>query len=121
LNQAFVRLTESGATSLIPVVRYDFPIQRSFKQIEKRLVLNWPEHLNTRSQDLPEAYHDAGQFYFSKTADLLRDKKLFTDFTISFEIPASEAQDIDTEEDWRIAEIKYTFYLDRLKKSSERS
>ena len=121
LNQAFVRLTQSGATSLIPVVRYDFPIQRSFKQEEKRLVLNWPEHLNTRSQDLPEAYHDAGQFYFTKTADFLRDKKLFTDFTIPFEVPASEVQDIDTEEDWRMAEIKYTFYLDRLKKSSERS
>mgnify|MGYP006083350733 FL=1 len=116
LNQAFEQLIQSGANSLVPVVQYDFPIQRSFKREGERLVLNWPQHLNTRSQDLPAAYHDAGQFYFIRTTDFLRDKKLFTDLTIPFEMPASEVQDIDTLEDWRMAEIKYTFYLEQLKK-----
>lgn len=119
LNEAFAWLVQSGATSLVPVVRYDFPIQRSFKQEGERLVLNWPEHLNTRSQDLTAAYHDAGQFYFVKTADFLREKKIFTDHTIPFELPASEVQDIDTPEDWRMAEIKYSFYLERLNKAQQ--
>ena len=71
--------------------------------------LNWPEYLNSHSQDLPVSYHDCGQFYFLKVKDFLVDKKLFTDFTIPFEMQESEVQDIDNEEDWKIAEIKYAF------------
>ena len=118
LDEAFEQLIKSGATSLVPVVRYGFPIHRSFKQERGRLILNWPEYLNTRSQDLPETYHDAGQFYFAKTAIFLRDKKIFTDFSIPYVIPESEVQDIDTLEDWRMAEIKYTFYLEQIKLSN---
>ena len=119
LDEAFQQLIQSGATSLVPVVQYGFPIQRSFKKEGERLVLNWPEHLNTRSQDLEQAYHDAGQFYFVKTAIFLRDKKIFTDFSIPYVMPESEVQDIDTLEDWRMAEIKYTFYLEQLKKAQK--
>ena len=63
--------------------------------------------MNSRSQDLPFAYHDCGQFYFIKVENFLKNKKLFTDFTVPFEIPESEVQDIDNEEDWKVAEIKY--------------
>jgi N-acylneuraminate cytidylyltransferase len=79
------------------------------------LNMNWPEHLNTRSQDLPPAYHDAGQFYFFRTDSFISEKKIFTDSTIGIEMPELEVQDIDNEEDWKVAEFKYTFLLEKLK------
>ncbi len=100
---------DNYADSLVPVVRFSFPILRSLKMQDGYIRLNWPEYLNSRSQDLPPAYHDAGQFYFFSVKDFLKTKKLFTDSTIPFEMPESEVQDIDNEEDWKIAEIKYTF------------
>ncbi|PTS95979.1 pseudaminic acid cytidylyltransferase [Pedobacter sp. HMWF019] len=116
LKTAFKKLKESEADSLVPVVSFGFPILRSFKIEEGRVKMNWPEHMNTRSQDLPPAYHDCGQFYFVRTSAFLERKKLFSDYTLPYEMPESEVQDIDTEEDWKVAEIKYTFLLERLKK-----
>ena len=99
----------------MPVVRFGFPILRSFK-IENGLVkMNWPEYMSTRSQDLPPAFHDCGQFYFLKTDLFLKTKRVFTDFTVPFEMPESEVQDIDNEEDWKVAEIKYSLLLERSK------
>ena len=60
-----------------------------------------------RSQDLPPAFHDCGQFYFFKCDEFLKTGKLVTDNTIGLEVPESEVQDIDNEEDWKIAEMKY--------------
>jgi pseudaminic acid cytidylyltransferase len=113
LKNAYNMLISSGAKSVVPVVRFGFPIQRSFKIEDDRLKMNWPEHMSTRSQDLTPAYHDSGQFYFIRTEDFLRDKKLFTDFTLPYEMPESEVQDIDNLEDWKVAEIKYTFLLEK--------
>jgi pseudaminic acid cytidylyltransferase len=115
LKNAYNMLISSGAKSIVPVVRFGFPIQRSFKIEDDRLKMNWPEHMSSRSQDLPPAYHDSGQFYFIKTEDFLRDEKLFTDFTLPYEMPESEVQDIDNLEDWKVAEIKYTFLLEKEK------
>lgn len=110
LKQAFDKLVESGADSVFPVTRFGYPILRSLKINEEGLVqMNWPEYLNSRSQDLPAAYHDAGQFYFLNINGFLNKKKLFTDFSVPIVVPESEVQDIDNEEDWKIAEIKYTF------------
>jgi N-acylneuraminate cytidylyltransferase len=113
LAVAFELLHSSGAKSVVPVVRFGFPILRSFK-IDNGLVrMNWPEFMNKRSQDLEPAFHDCGQFYFLNTASFRSEKKLFTDFTIPLEVPESEVQDIDNEEDWKVAEIKYTFLLQK--------
>lgn len=109
LSRAFDLLVSSGADSLIPVTRFSYPILRSLKIENGLLMLNWPEHINTRSQDLPLAFHDCGQFYFFRSIPILKKKKLFTDCTIPMEIPESEVQDIDNEEDWKLAEIKYSF------------
>lgn len=113
LAKAFLMLNNSNAKSLVPVVKYGFPILRSFKIEDGRIRMNWPEHMMSRSQDLPPAFHDCGQFYFLRTQDFLNDLKLFTDNTIPYEMPESEVQDIDNPEDWKIAEIKYTFLLDK--------
>ena len=113
LRAAYNKLIVSKAEALVPVVRFGFPIFRSFK-IENGLVrMNWPEHMATRSQDLPPAFHDCGQFYFLKTEAFFEHKKMFPDLTVPFEVPESEVQDIDSEEDWKIAEIKYSFLLER--------
>ncbi len=115
LKTAYEKLIESGAESVVPVVRFGFPIQRSFKIEEGRVKMNWPEYMNSRSQDLTPAYHDCGQFYFLKTEAFLMNKRLFADFTIPYEMAETEVQDIDNEEDWQVAEIKYTFLLEKLK------
>ena len=115
LKIAFNKLTESTSKSVIPVVRFGFPIFRSFKMENDLLKLNWPEYLNTRSQDLAPNYHDAGQFYFFRTDSFLKEKKIFTDHTIGIEMPESEVQDIDNQEDWILAEIKYSFLLQKQK------
>lgn len=110
LTEAYNILVKTGADSVFPITNFGYPILRSLKLNEDgRVEMNWPEHLNSRSQDLPAAYHDAGQFYFLNVKAFLQKKKLFTDFSFPVIVPESEVQDIDNEEDWRIAEIKYTF------------
>jgi N-acylneuraminate cytidylyltransferase len=113
LKKAYEKLIISGADSVVPVVRFGFPILRSFKIEEGLVKMNWPEFMNSRSQDLPVSFHDCGQFYFIKVENFLTHNKLFTEFTVPFEMPESEVQDIDNEEDWKIAEIKYTFLLEK--------
>src|SRR5438309_2211619 len=105
-------ITARGGSKRIPRKNIrtfiDRPILQSLKVEDGLLKMNWPEYSNSRSQDLAPAFHDSGQFYFFKTEAFLKTKKLFMDFTIPLEVPESEVQDIDTEEDWKIAELKYS-------------
>ena len=64
-----------------------------------------PEHFQTRSQDLPAAYHDAGQFYFGKTEAWLENNITFSEKSTIITIPPYRTVDIDTEEDWIRAEL----------------
>jgi pseudaminic acid cytidylyltransferase len=109
LSKAFDKLIESDADSILPVTRFSFPIWRSFKMDNGKVNYNWPEFAPKRSHDLPPAFHDCGQFYFFKTAVFLKSGKLINDNTIGMEVPETEVQDIDNEEDWKIAEIKFGF------------
>ena len=65
------------------------------------------KHKNTRTQDLPESFHDSGQFYWMNTKAILNKKCLITDNTGIIIISELESQDIDTELDWKLAELKY--------------
>lgn len=67
----------------------------------------WPQNMSKNSQDLPRSYYDSGQFYWLKTASFLAQKKLFAKNSIPLEIPESQAQDIDVEDDLKIARLKY--------------
>jgi len=100
-------LSGSTADSVVPVVRFGYPIQRALRIEHGRLAMIMPENLTARSQDLEPAYHDAGQFYWLRVANFLRSGRLFAEHTLPLELPESEAQDIDTEEDWKVAELKY--------------
>ncbi len=66
-----------------------------------------PKMVNQRSQDLEEAYHDAGQFYWGTPDAWLQDRPIFSQFSYPYSIPRYRVQDIDTEEDWVRAEIMY--------------
>ena len=114
LRSADSLLRESGADSLIPVTRFSFPILRSFRMDESgKLAFNWPENALKRSQDLAPAFHDCGQFYFLKTEAFRQHKALVMQNTVGLEVPESEVQDIDNEEDWKIAEIKFSFLKEK--------
>jgi pseudaminic acid cytidylyltransferase len=111
LRSAMALLKETGADCVLPVVAYSYPIQRSLKIEEGRVEMLWPENYAKRSQDLMPVYHDCGQFYCLKTESLLDQMKLFAKDTRPIVMPESEVQDIDNEEDWKIAEMKYRLVL----------
>lgn len=108
LEKGLNKLTKHDFDCVFPVMEFSFPIQRALKlNTNNKITLFQPEHQNSRSQDLEKAYHDAGQFYWFYTDVLLTKKKLWTDNTGTIIIKESQGQDIDTFEDWKIAEIKY--------------
>lgn len=111
LKKAMKLLTAGDADTVLPVVRFSFPPQRSVILQNGYLQFKWPEHAFSRSQDLEPFYHDVGQFYCLRTSSFLKQKKIVMDKTVPLEMPEIEVQDIDTEEDWRIAEVKYKVML----------
>lgn len=89
---------------------FGFPIQRAFGILPSGGVLMFqPEHNLTRSQDLPQAYHDAGQFYWGSKSAWLTQKPIFSSSSMPVVLPRKEVQDIDTEEDWELAEILHRY------------
>lgn len=93
---------------VLPVCHFDYPIWRSLARAEDgRVSLYFPEHEFARSQDLPPAYHDAGQWIWLRVAPFLAGGALLGANTGSVVFPAERVQDIDTEEDWQRAERKF--------------
>lgn len=93
--------------SAFPIVRFSFPIQRALRQRDGRVTFMQPEHALTRSQDLEPAYHDAGQFYWFRVAPFLASRRLLSSATAGIELPEWQVQDIDNEDDWIVAEMKF--------------
>lgn len=108
LMQGYEMLKQTENTSVVPVVPFSFPILRSFKINEKnQLELNWPEYFTKRSQDLPPSYHDSGSFYWVEYDSFVNEKSLLTKKTSALILDEIEVQDIDSETDWKLAELKY--------------
>lgn len=108
LIQASDKLVSGKFDSVITTIEYSFPIQRACKiSSDGKVSLFYPEHLNTRSQDLEKSYHDAGQFYFFDTKQLLKNNKLIGPNTGSIILGENDAQDIDNISDWNLAELKF--------------
>jgi pseudaminic acid cytidylyltransferase len=93
--------------SVFPVLKFSYPIWRSLKIEAGKAYMNWPEYLNTRSQDLPLSFHDAGQFYWLHVTSFLKTLSLFTNNSGVLELDEFEVQDIDHLIDWKLAELKY--------------
>jgi pseudaminic acid cytidylyltransferase len=90
------------------VTSHAFPIQRSLRIRQDGAVeAIWPEHRATRSQDLENTYHDAGQFYWGRRNAFFDDTPMFSPKSIGIILPRHLVQDIDTEEDWNRAELMY--------------
>ncbi|MGI9390292.1 MAG: pseudaminic acid cytidylyltransferase [Boseongicola sp.] len=98
----------SDAEFAIPVTTYPYPIQRALLvSDETRLNMIEPANYDIRSQDLPEAWHDAGQFYCGRTNAWRSTDRLLGPTAAAIKIPRWRVQDIDTEEDWTRAEIYF--------------
>ncbi len=110
LQESFRIFTTDAYDSLMPVLAFSYPIQRALKSENSRLIMREPEHIHTRSQDLEPMYHDAGLYYWMKIDRFLEVKEIFCANTGMIVLSESEVQDIDTEEDWKMAEMKYRLY-----------
>jgi len=102
IKEGYRSLIENEADSVRPVVRFAYPIQRAFRLDEGKVSFINQEHASTRSQDLEPTFFDSGMFYWMKFELGLKGTDRY-----AFEIGEMQAQDIDTIEDWKIAELKY--------------
>ena len=101
---AFERLQKSNFTIVYPVVQFSYSIWRCLDLAEDgTMIRHWPEYENSRSQDLPKEYHDTGTFYWYKTKEWLDGNVKVG----GIEVDETTIQDVDTETDWKLAEIKY--------------
>jgi N-acylneuraminate cytidylyltransferase len=98
-------LEETGAPFVLSVTTYAFPVQRALRRNSAGEVEMFdPAQMQTRSQDLEQAWHDAGQFYWGKAERWSSNKGIFGQGTQGVVLPRHRVQDIDTVEDWLRAE-----------------
>lgn len=108
LQRGFNLLQQSGANYAFSVTSYPFPIQRAIRiTADERVEMFYPEQFNTRSQDLEEAFHDAGQFYWGRSSAWFAGSPIFSPASVSVILPRHRVQDIDTSEDWMRAELMF--------------
>jgi N-acylneuraminate cytidylyltransferase len=89
------------------VTEFAFPTQRALTISKGQVSAVYPEHRNTRSQDLISTYHDAGQFYCGTVDGFLSEKPVFSEHSVPIVLPSYLVQDIDTLDDWKRAELMY--------------
>ena len=107
IRQGFEKMVAANANGAMPVVRYSYPIQRALRITDGTLALREPEHLRSRSQDLEPMYHDAGQYYLYRTEAFKTNPNIMSMNPLAIITPEEEVQDIDTLDDWKLAEVKY--------------
>lgn len=105
LAKGYEEIQKHGAPCAMAVTTFDFPILRALKVCpDGDIAFKWPEYALTRSQDLPEFLHDAGQFYWVDSELFLKSGVLLMPDTVPVLLPRSRVQDLDTPEDWEVAE-----------------
>lgn len=108
LQRGFQALIEKQVEYSFSATSFSYPIQRAIKLDDHQKVsMFYPEYESARSQDLVEAYHDAGQFYWGKIDAFLAQKPVFTGNSHAVVLPRQCVQDIDTIEDWEQAELQF--------------
>lgn len=114
LQTGFETLVQSGKDFAFSVTSFAFPILRSLRlTTEGGVEPIWPENTPKRSQDLEEAYHDAGQFYWGRVEAFLNDIPVFSNAAVPVILPRHLVQDIDTPEDWERAELMFQAWLSK--------
>ena len=107
LSDAIAFFDASDAKVVMPVVKYSYPVQRSFKIKNNRIEMLFPEKYSSRSQDLEQVYHDSGQFYYMESSIIYNNQPLFSSYTLPFVVSEMSVHDIDTLEDWEVASMKF--------------
>lgn len=112
LKKGFELLLESGQSFVFTVTSFPYPIQRALRITDKGLIeAMWKENMYARSQDLEDAFHDAGQFYWGTANAFLNDSVMLDNESLPVILPRYLVQDIDNEEDWVRAEMMFEILL----------
>ncbi|GGX60288.1 pseudaminic acid cytidylyltransferase [Saccharospirillum salsuginis] len=113
LTHGLEKLMKEECDFAFSITSYPFPIQRALRQTDEgRVQMFNPDLFETRSQDLEEAWHDAGQFYWGTTESWLEGRRIFDVGSVGVSIPRHRSQDIDTLEDWERAEWLFKALLE---------
>lgn len=111
IKEAYYLMEKAQSEGVVLMTPFTYPIQRALAVKEERIHMVLPENLYVRSNDLEPRYHDAGQFFWVKTSFLDQGKSLFSGYGVPLIVSPNEVQDIDTEEDWVLAETKFQLRL----------
>jgi N-acylneuraminate cytidylyltransferase len=111
IRKTLTILEDSDADALTPMVEYQYPPQRGFTIKDGYAKMLHPELYRTRTQDMEKIYHDIGQFYWAKYPAIVEQRNLLFEKTIVYVVSETEHQDIDTLENWKMAELKYKLFL----------
>jgi pseudaminic acid cytidylyltransferase len=114
IRRGLRRLEETGADYVFTCTTYPYPVQRALRVDDAgRVAMLYPEHVHSRSQDLVEAIHDAGQFYWGRAEAFLEGRPILDPGSAPLMVPRYRAQDIDTPEDWTRAELMHRALAER--------
>lgn len=105
--------SNSDIHGVIPVTRFPYPPQRGLIIKDGMIKMREPSYKLLRSQDIEKMYHDAGQFYFMNCESFMESGDLWAGNICPLELPEMSVQDIDTLEDWKLAEFKYQYMKER--------
>lgn len=105
LRKGWRLLQQPGMDFAFAATTFPYPVFRGLLREGKGVRMIFPEHFPTRSQDLPEALHDAGQFYWGTPRAWKEEERIFSERAAPVMLPRHRVQDIDTEEDWQRAEL----------------
>ncbi len=113
IKDALDILIREQCEQVVPIVRFSFPPQRAYVMDKNNnLKYRWDEYKNSRSQDLQPFYHDAGQFYCYDIKQYLSDNGNLSGRVYPIILSEYEVQDIDNDDDWKMAEVKYQYLKD---------
>lgn len=107
IKEALRILDKEKCTEVLPIVKFSFPVQRAYVLRNGHAEYRWKDYENCRSQDLEPFYHDAGQFYCYDIAKYIENDEVIMNDVFPIIVSELEVQDIDNQEDWAIAELKY--------------
>lgn len=123
LKEGMKLMEDKDIIEVIPVVQFSYPPQRCYIiENDGKIRHKYPEYETVRSQDLEKQYHDAGQFYIFRTEEFVKCDGVIRDGIYPIIVSETEVQDIDNEEDWRYAEVKYNYMIhnrDKIKKAGD--
>ena len=111
--QGYNAIIENKIKFAFSVTTFPFPVQRAIRiNDESKIEPIWPEFIQDRSQDLEEAFHDAGQFYWGTADAFLKEENMYVNNSYPIKLPRFLTQDIDTYEDWLQAELIFKALID---------